>query len=242
MPIKYGKEVEIIHAQEVYRPDMPKFTTLKVKGPLGELKMGISPNVKIEIEQIQNQQQSKDGSKSSGQENEDSAGGILTVSAVNQGVKEHRQMWGTTRALINNMVTGVTEGFITHLRMVGTGYRASMEKMPKSEVLLTIPKTQDPKRKVKHVRRDSSGAIIEDEIEEVLQIRLGYSHPVNIQIPEGLTVQVPNPTSIIVRGLDLQQIGLFAAKVRKLKKPEPYKQKGIFVNDETIKKKDAKKK
>ncbi|KAJ2239703.1 54S ribosomal protein L6 mitochondrial [Coemansia sp. RSA 455] len=75
-----------------------------------------------------------------------------------------------------------------------------------------------------------------------LALRLGYSHPINLEIPKGLKVSVPTPTRVLISGIDLQQVKLFAAKVRKWKKPEPYNQKGIFVDDETIRKKDGKKK
>ncbi|KAI7830096.1 50S ribosomal protein L6 [Kickxella alabastrina] len=126
-------------------------------------------------------------------------------SVENSELKRQRQMWGTTRALINNCVTGVTEGFSATLRFVGVGYRAALE----------------------------GGR---------LALRLGYSHPISMEIPEGLKVTVPVPTRVLISGSDLQQVKLFAAKVREWKKPEPYNQKGIFINDETIRKKDGKKK
>ncbi|KAJ2604590.1 54S ribosomal protein L6 mitochondrial [Coemansia sp. RSA 1722] len=75
-----------------------------------------------------------------------------------------------------------------------------------------------------------------------LALRLGYSHPISMEIPVGLKVSVPVPTRVLISGMDLQQVKLFAAKVREWKKPEPYNQKGIFINDETIRKKDGKKK
>ncbi|KAJ1730871.1 54S ribosomal protein L6 mitochondrial [Coemansia biformis] len=76
----------------------------------------------------------------------------------------------------------------------------------------------------------------------VLVLRLGYAHPINMAVPQGLKVVVPAPTRVLISGTDLQQVKLFAAKVREWKKPEPYNQKGIFINDETIRKKDGKKK
>ncbi|KAJ2770230.1 54S ribosomal protein L6 mitochondrial [Coemansia nantahalensis] len=82
-------------------------------------------------------------------------------------------------------------------------------------------------------------AALEDGL---LVLRLGYAHPITIEVPAGLTVTVPAPTRVLVAGTDLQQVKLFAAKVREWKKPEPYNQKGIFINDETIRKKDGKKK
>ncbi|KAJ1954709.1 54S ribosomal protein L6 mitochondrial, partial [Dipsacomyces acuminosporus] len=168
-------------------------TTLKVNGPLGERTMAIEPFVSLEFIQPK----------------EDAAGEAaehqLLVSVENSELKKQRQMWGTTRALIQNCVTGVTEGFNATLRLVGVGYRAAVE----------------------------NGR---------LALRLGYSHPINMDIPKGLQVTVPVPTRVLISGTDLQQVKLFAAKVREWKKPEPYNQKGIFINDETIRKRDGKKK
>ena len=112
---------------------------------------------------------------------------------------------GTTRALLNNMVAGVTKGFEKKLNLVGVGYRAQ-----------------------------SKG--------KVLNLTLGFSHPVNYDVPEGITVETPSQTEIIVTGIDKQQVGQVAADIRAYRPPEPYKGKGVKYADEIIVKKEAKKK
>ncbi|KAJ2385137.1 54S ribosomal protein L6 mitochondrial [Coemansia sp. RSA 2559] len=194
-PIKYTNAVKVEHLPEAYSTTDSRFfdkTTLRVTGPLGQRTMAIEPFVKLDFVEP------KDKASAEAEYH-------VTVSIANSEVKKQRQMWGTTRALINNCVVGVTEGFSATLRFVGVGYRAGME----------------------------NGKLV---------LRLGYSQPISMDIPEGLTVSVPIPTRVLIRGLDLQQVKLFAAKVREWKKPEPYNQKGIFINDETIRKKDGKKK
>ncbi|KAJ2539497.1 54S ribosomal protein L6 mitochondrial, partial [Coemansia sp. RSA 1933] len=193
-PIKYTNEVKIEHLPEAYSTTDSRFfdkTTLRVKGPMGLRTMAIEPFVKLEFVEP------KDKGAADAEYQ-------VTVSVANIEEKKQRQMWGTTRALINNCVVGVTEGFSATLRFVGVGYRAGLE----------------------------DGKLV---------LRLGYSQPIVMEIPEGLTVTVPVPTRVLIKGTDLQQIKLFAAKVREWKKPEPYNQKGIFINDETIRKKDGKK-
>ncbi|KAJ2159918.1 54S ribosomal protein L6 mitochondrial [Coemansia sp. RSA 552] len=190
-PVRYTGEVKIEHLPEAFSQSDSRFfdkTTLRVTGPLGERMMAIEPFVELEF-----------SGPRRGNEYE------VLVKVKDSEIKKQRQMWGTTRALINNCVTGVTEGFNATLRLVGVGYRAAIE-------------------------------------DKALVLRLGFSHPVTMEIPVGLTVSVPVPTRVLISGIDLQQVKLFAAKVREWKKPEPYNQKGIFINDETIRKKDGKKK
>ena len=118
-------------------------------------------------------------------------------------VKEHRSLHGTTRAIINNMVIGVTQGFEKILEIEGTGYRAQLQG-------------------------------------KKLVVNAGYSHPVELVIPEGLTVTVPNQTEIHVAGCDKELVGQFAAEVRIIRKPEPYKGKGIHYRGEYIRRKEGK--
>ncbi|KAJ2452097.1 54S ribosomal protein L6 mitochondrial [Coemansia sp. RSA 2336] len=191
-PVKYTNEVKIEHLHKQFSQTDSRFfdkTTLKVTGPLGERLMPIEPFVKLQFKQP----------KPNSSEYE------VQVEVQDSTVKKQRQMWGTTRALINNCVVGVTEGYTATLRFVGVGYRAAIEG-------------------------------------KKLMMRLGYSHPIYMDIPQGLNVSVPAPTRVLITGIDLQQVKLFAAKIREWKKPEPYNQKGIFINDETIRKKDGKKK
>ena len=118
-------------------------------------------------------------------------------------VKEHRSLHGTTRAIVNNMVVGVTQGYEKVLEIEGTGYRAQLQG-------------------------------------KKLVVNAGYSHPVELVIPEGLTVTVPNQTEIHVAGCDKELVGQFAADVRIIRKPEPYKGKGIHYRGEYIRRKEGK--
>ncbi|MCF7925200.1 MAG: 50S ribosomal protein L6 [Candidatus Izimaplasma sp.] len=117
--------------------------------------------------------------------------------------KIHRSIHGTTRAIINNMVDGVTEGYKKELKMIGVGYRAQVRG-------------------------------------KVLVISAGYSHEVNMDIPEGLEVAVEKNTAITVSGIDKQQVGEFSANVRKVRPPEPYLGKGIRYVDEHVRRKEGK--
>jgi len=114
-------------------------------------------------------------------------------------------MSGTTRALLANMVQGVSEGFEKKLELVGVGYRA---------------KAQGKK----------------------LDLTLGFSHPVSYEIPEGITIETPSQTEIVVKGVDKQKVGQVAAEIRKYRPPEPYKGKGVRYADEYVAMKEAKKK
>ncbi|KAJ2353012.1 54S ribosomal protein L6 mitochondrial, partial [Coemansia erecta] len=143
-PISYTNEVKITHLNEQFSTTDSRFfdkTTLKVSGPLGERTMPIEPFVKLEFTAP---------STANGEH-------AVVVSVADSEVKRQRQMWGTTRALINNCVVGVTEGFSATLRFVGVGYRAALE----------------------------DGKLV---------LRLGYSHPINMDVPQGLSVAVPVPT------------------------------------------------
>ena len=118
---------------------------------------------------------------------------------------EHRAMAGTMRALVANMVTGVSKGFERKLQLVGVGYRAQAQ-----------------------------GA--------ALNLTLGFSHPVVFDVPQGITVETPTQTEILVKGVDKQKVGQVAAKIRAFRPPEPCKGKGVRYADETIVLKEAKKK
>ena len=119
--------------------------------------------------------------------------------------KRARQQWGMSRTQVQNLVTGVTEGFKKELEINGVGYRAQMQG-------------------------------------NVLKLSLGYSHEVNFQVPEGVTVKADKPTEISVEGIDQQLVGQVAANIREWRKPEPYKGKGIKYKDEYIFRKEGKKK
>jgi large subunit ribosomal protein L6 len=115
--------------------------------------------------------------------------------------RENRALHGLTRSLVSNMVTGVSEGFVRELEIVGVGYRAA-----------------------------ASGS-------QRLEIQVGYSHPVHVDAPPGIEFEVPAPTRIMVRGFDKQLVGQVAADIRKIRKPEPYKGKGIrYANEHVLRK------
>jgi large subunit ribosomal protein L6 len=125
--------------------------------------------------------------------------------APKDGSKISMALAGTMRALVSNMVTGVSEGFEKKLQLVGVGYRAQAQG-----------------RK--------------------LNLTLGFSHPVNYQVPEGITVETPSQTEVVVTGVDKQRVGQVAAEIRAYRPPEPYKGKGVKYADEIIVRKEAKKK
>jgi large subunit ribosomal protein L6 len=120
-------------------------------------------------------------------------------------------MWGTMRAHISNSISGVSEGHVCILRLVGVGYRAEIHDTP------TVP-----------------GNVAEYDGQKFMFLKLGFAHPVELPIPKGVNASVPQPARILLEGPEKQVVTQFAAKIREWRKPEPYKGKGIFVNDETI--------
>jgi large subunit ribosomal protein L6 len=150
-----------------------------VKGPLGTLSEKINEDMTVNVEDK-----------------------VLTVARPSD-KKHHRAIHGLSRALINNMVVGVTKGYEKKLQIVGVGYRAS-----------------------------KSG--------KKLDLQLGFSHPVQMEDPDGITVEVPSNTEIIVKGIDKQLVGNYAAKIRSWREPEPYKGKGIRYVDEYVRRKEGK--
>ena len=130
--------------------------------------------------------------------------GVLTVHPRKNSTEAWAQA-GTARALLGNMVQGVSEGFERKLQLIGVGYRAQAQG-------------------------------------KALNLTLGFSHPVSFELPEGVTVETPSQTEIVIRGMDKQVVGQVAANVRKLRPPEPYKGKGVKYADEVVRRKEAKKK
>ena len=117
-----------------------------------------------------------------------------------------RTLWGTTRAQINSMVKGVSEGFKKELELVGVGYKARVEGSHK------------------------------------LVLSLGFSHDVNFEAPKEINLACPSPTQITISGADKQLVGQIAAEIRKYRKPEPYKGKGVKYTGEYVRRKEGKKK
>jgi large subunit ribosomal protein L6 len=130
--------------------------------------------------------------------------GMLAVQPANA-TKRSRAFWGMQRSLIQNLVTGVTEGFSKTLEITGVGYRANAQG-------------------------------------KTLKLQLGYSHDVDLAVPEGLEVKTPDQTTVEISGTDAQKVGQFAAEIRRWRKPEPYKGKGIKYRGEFIFRKEGKKK
>ena len=150
-----------------------------VKGPKGTLSEQISPMIKAEVK-----------------DNE-------IVFSLASEAKEANAQWGLARALVNNMVKGVTEGYEKKLEMLGVGYKAEKKG-------------------------------------NVLEMQLGYSHPVKMTDPEGITTTVTSPTEITVSGADKELVGNYAANIRKWRQPEPYKGKGIRYVGEYVRRKEGK--
>jgi large subunit ribosomal protein L6 len=132
------------------------------------------------------------------------ADGAVTI-APNGESKQARSMWGTTRALVNNMVTGVSAGFTRTLEINGVGYRAAVQG-------------------------------------RTLTLQLGYSHDIPYPIPDDIQIACERPTLIAVSGADRQRVGQVAAEIRSYRPPEPYKGKGVKYSDETVRRKEGKKK
>lgn len=154
---------------------------IEVKGPKGQLSWHVHDHVEVLLED-----------------------GVIRV-RPRLDAKQAVALAGTMRALINNMVTGVSQGFEKRLLLQGVGYRAQVQG-----------------RK--------------------LNLSLGFSHPVIYEIPEGITVETPSPTEIVVKGSDKQKVGQVAAEIRAFRPPEPYKGKGVRYADEHVVRKEAKKK
>jgi len=150
-----------------------------VKGGKGTMELDLHPTVSVGLED-----------------------GTLNVTPANDSAWA---MAGTMRALLSNMVHGVSEGFQKKLQLVGVGYRAQGKG-------------------------------------KVLSLSLGFSHPIEYSVPDGVTIETPSQTEIVVSGSDKQRVGQVAAEIRAFRPPEPYKGKGVRYADERIIRKEAKKK
>jgi large subunit ribosomal protein L6 len=155
-------------------------TNIKVKGPLGEDNLNLLTGVNIST-----------------------SGSVLNVNVDDDNNKQKRAYHGLFRTLINNMVVGVSTGFVKELEIIGVGYRAIQQ-----------------------------GADI--------QFQLGYSHTIIFKAPEGITLEVTEPTKFRVKGYNKEKVGQIAANIRKLRPPEPYKGKGIRYKNENVRKKAGK--
>jgi large subunit ribosomal protein L6 len=145
----------------------------------------------------------------------------LSITVHDATKKPHKRAWGLTRTLIHNAVVGVSEGYTVELRLVGVGYRAAIEPIPD-----IFRKLQSLTPRVIRPRRPGAPPEVEKPLPvDRLNIKLGFSHPVLIDIPVDIKVTVPQPTKILLKGTDKQALGQFAAKIRAWRKPEPYRGK-----------------
>lgn len=154
---------------------------ISVKGPLGKLQQKLTSDVVLEV-----------------------SDNVLRIKTTNE-TKHANALSGTFRALVANMVRGVSIGFEKKLLLVGVGYRAQAN-----------PNT--------------------------INLALGFSHPIEYVVPDGITIETPMQTEIIIKGIDKQKVGQTAAEIRAYRKPEPYKGKGVRYSDEVIILKETKKK
>ena len=173
---RIGNKVVVLPAGVEIKQDGNNIT---VKGPKGELTREFSSDIKMNIE-----------------------GNEVTFTRPNDS-KEMKTIHGTTRALLNNMVVGVSEGFKKELEMRGVGYRAQLQG-------------------------------------KKLVLSVGKSHPDEVEAPEGITFELPNPTTIVVSGISKEVVGQTAAYIRSLRAPEPYKGKGIRYVGEFVRRKEGK--
>jgi len=153
--------------------------TVTVKGPKGELSRSFNPDIEIKVED-----------------------NVINVSRPSE-AKEHRALHGTTRALLSNMVEGVSKGFERGLELIGVGYRAQKQGTK-------------------------------------LVLNVGYSHPVEIEPEQGIEIEVPSATKIVVKGTNKERVGALAANIRDVRPPEPYKGKGIRYEGEYVRRKEGK--
>ena len=150
-----------------------------VKGPKGELSRTFHQDIAINIEE-----------------------NVITVSRPSE-AKDHRALHGTTRAVLANMIEGVSKGFERSLDLIGVGYRAAKQG-------------------------------------KKLVLSVGYSHPVEIEPEEGIDIEVPTNTKVIVKGINKERVGELAANIRSVRPPEPYKGKGIRYEGEFVRRKEGK--
>lgn len=167
--------------------ELPK--TVEIIGPLGKMSVQLPPYMSLDHD--------KETRKAS-------------LRILDREQRKQREMWGTTRAYLNNHILGVSEGHTAILRLVGVGYRATVEPSAVS------------------VQPEYPGQLF-------VSLKVGYSHPIELGVPLGMKASTPQPTRILLEGVEKEVVNQFAAKIRKWRVPEPYKGKGIFVNGETIK-------
>ncbi|MBS92004.1 MAG: 50S ribosomal protein L6 [Rickettsiales bacterium] len=154
---------------------------ISAKGKLGELSYNFGKNAMVSIKE-----------------------NTIIVNKAGES-RRFKEMWGTVRSRIFNVIQGVSSGFVKELELNGVGYKATQKG-------------------------------------KILELLLGFSHPINFEIPSDLKIEVPKPNQIKISGIDKQRVGQIAANIRSFRKPEPYKGKGVKYKEEFIRRKEGKKK
>ncbi|ERS95987.1 60S ribosomal protein L6 [Sporothrix schenckii 1099-18] len=197
MPISIPPGVELTIGEPIVKKDPTTYLkiprrTISVRGPLGQLELTMPPFIQID---------------------HDVEARRITLNIEDRQVTEQKQMWGTMWAHMNRYIIGVSEGHTAVLRLVGIGYRATVEERPEKEAY--------PGQKF-------------------VVLKLGFNHPVEMGVPKGIAASTPQPTRVLLEGINREELMTFAASIRRWRKPEPYKGKGIFINEETIRLKQKK--
>lgn len=236
-PVKVpsSTSIEILDFAPQPRPTRPlsalmrKAKTMVFKGPKGEIAVPLHYFVKMNWGDAENGKQ-------------------VSFAIEDESVKVQRGIWGLTRALAANAVKGVEEGHTVTLRLVGVGYRATLEPDPMPRL---HPLQVELERSRGHWyspgQRETEIERAKRQVEatgpnERLNLRLGYSHPVILPVPFGVKARVPQPTQIELWSVNKELVGQFAQDIRRWRPPEPYKGKGVFVGGESIRLKTPKKK
>lgn len=192
--------------------------TLTVTGPKGILVLPLHPKVEVSVSEKE-----------------------ILVDVKSKDNKQQKALWGLFRSLIQNLVDGVTKGFEKKLEVVGVGFKVQSSKVEQAAQIYK-KQLEDGIKQGKDSQAAEAGYALRQLASlqgQVLEMRLGFSHPVFLQVPAEVTAIVDKNT-ITLSGADKQQVGQFAAEVRELKKPEPYKGKGIKYIDELVRRKAGK--
>ncbi|KAI5475719.1 60S ribosomal protein [Pseudohyphozyma bogoriensis] len=226
LPIAYPPSVSLVHLPPPSSPAsaVQASSRLQISGPKGSLFVDLKPFVHLASPAAAGP----------------SAAPSVAVSVADSTIKHQRSIWGLTRSLIANAVVGVSEGYSLSLRLVGVGYRATVEDLPpasSSQSPSSSSSASSPSPASTIPSSAGAGAP-----SQRLNLKLGFAHSVLITLPPDVHAATPSTTSIVLSGIDKQRLGQVAASIRKWRVPEPYNGKGIFVGDEVVRRKEGKKK
>lgn len=254
VPLEYPKGVELKVYSWPPSRDPTKYTstslqgatTAHVKGPLGQLFVPIYPGLKLDrlvgtnawepmraVEDVDSPSSSSSSSPSSDERQQCALNLSSSLSSIS--LSEHKKLggnWGLSRQLLRNAIQGVSEGHSAVLKMVGVGYRASIEEggtpllSKLGQAFQAASSSKQTLRFLNQSQAKGHERFVQEEAPpepKRLSLRLGYSHPILLQIPQGIKVAVPSPTRIVLRSADKEALGQFAVKIRSWRPPEPYK-------------------